>query len=221
LPVDVYEATIASIITAGLRWLDVGGGRMLFEQNDTLAAKLAARCYLVAVDPSCNVLENPHANERVQAAIEDYDGAQFDLATLSMVAEHLQRPESTCAALARLLRPGGTCVIFTVSRWSPASVVARFTPLIVHHALKAFVWQTEERDTFPAYYRLNTRRSLSRHMTAAGFKEVAFTRLDDLSISAQSRYWHWLELALWRALRACGLYYPECCLLGIYQRAPS
>lgn len=217
LPSDFYEACVSELVVDGCRWLDVGGGRNVFANNPSLATTLAARCSaLVAVDPSANVLENQWATEKVQGAIEDYSGEPFDLLTTAMVVEHVERPESFCAALARLLKPDGTCVIFTVNRWSPISLASALFPFRWHHPVKRMLWRTEESDTFPAFYRMNTRGRLRSLFAAAGLKERSFARLDDLSVTARFPYLHGLELGAWKALSAIRLPYPESCLLGIY-----
>ena len=219
-PADVYEALLTNLVFDGCAWIDIGGGSSLFPDNPRLAEALAARAsQVVAVDPSCNVLENVYAKKRVQTAIENYETDRtFDLATLRMVAEHIAAPELVVSALRRLLRPGGITVVFTVNCWSPASVVSLVTPLPVHHFVKKLLWGTEERDTFPVEYRMNTRRQLRGLFEAGGFQEVAFAYLDDLSIGSQFRVTSYVELCVWKALQKIHIPYPENCLLGLYKR---
>ena len=94
-----------------------------------------------------------------------------DLITMRMVAEHIATPEATVAALAELLRSGGHVILYTVRKWSPAAVAAALTPMAVHHSVKRVLWDTAERDTFPTYYRMNTRATLRRLFEANGFIE--------------------------------------------------
>jgi SAM-dependent methyltransferase len=116
LPADIYEAVVARHSHPGCHWLDVGGGHAIFPENPTLAKELVARCSrVVAVDPSDNVHRNPFVHERVQSFLEDFaTDTSFDLATLRMVVEHVERPGAFTAALGRLVRPGGRVVVFTV-----------------------------------------------------------------------------------------------------------
>jgi len=221
LPADVYEALVANLVVPGCSWLDVGGGHQVFPENDQLAASLARRAgRLVAVDPSDNVHRHPYAHERVQCLLENYETEErFDLATLRMVAEHVEDPARFVAALHRLVRPGGRVVVFTVNQWAPLSVIARLVPFQLHHPIKKLVWGGEEEDTFPVCYRMNTRGRLKQLFNDQGFNELAFAYLDDLSALGKFRWGSRLESWAWRALRAASIRYPENCLLGIYERA--
>lgn len=219
-PDDVYEALVASLVTPGCRWLDVGGGRDVFPSHPRLAAELATRVgVLVGVDPSPNVHENPYVHRKVQAFIEDYAADEpFDLLTLRMVAEHIMNPDAATAALARLTRPGGRMVVYTVNKLTPLAAAAWAVPFRFHHAVKRVLWRTDEKDTFPVAYRMNTRAALRRLFTAHGFRETAFAHLDDCRTLARFRVLNHAELLARSALRAAGLLYPENCLLGVYDR---
>jgi SAM-dependent methyltransferase len=220
-PPDVfYEATVAQLVHQGTFWVDAGCGRDLFPDNPVLAQRLAARCgLLVGVDPDENLAANPFVHERVQSPIEDFQSEDtFTLVTLRMVAEHLVNPEKTIAALAGLTQPGGKVVVFTVNRWSPVSFWSGILPFGLHHPIKRLLWRTEERDTFPVAYRMNTRKQLAQLFEAQGFRESSFRYLDDCRTFFRFRWLHVVELALWRFVRAFGRSYPENCLLGVYER---
>jgi 2-polyprenyl-3-methyl-5-hydroxy-6-metoxy-1,4-benzoquinol methylase len=219
-PDEHYEAAVARLLAEGGAWLDVGSGRMVFPNNPALARRLADRCRsLVGVDPDDNIHDNPFVHRRVQCTIDAFHTDEtFDLVTLRMVAEHVADPEAAVGALARLTRHGGRVVIYTVNKRAPLALLAALLPMRLHHLLKRLVWRTQERDTFPVVYRMNTRRQLRRLFTAHGFSESSFTYLDDAHTFHHYPVLHVLELTLWRLLRAVGLRYPENCLLGVYER---
>jgi SAM-dependent methyltransferase len=219
-PDDWYEALVCRLVAPETRWLDVGGGSSPFPHNAVLAAGLSQRCQLlVGVDPSPNVRTNAFVHERAQSPIEEFESPhRFDLVTLRMVAEHIADPPRVVGKLRDLLAPGGLVVVFTVSSGSPVSMVAAVTPQRLHHPLKRRLWGGEEKDTFPVYYRMNTRSTLQRIFEAAGFAERLFLRLDDLAVFSKINALNWFELMTWRALRTLRLPYPECCLLGVYER---
>ena len=219
-PDDWYEATVFDLVNETTDWLDVGCGRNIFPSNRAAAAVLARRAHLlVGVDPSANIDENTLVHERARCMLEDYRSEhRFDLITLRMVAEHIEHPDAATAALARLTKPGGQVLIYTVYKYSPASLLAEVTPLAVHVAAKRWLWESTAQDTFPTAYRLNTRAALRDHMAAAGFSEVGFQELDDCRSFAQRERLAALELRLWRWLHRLGLRYPERCLLGLYRR---
>jgi SAM-dependent methyltransferase len=219
-PDDIYEALVAYFVQEGTAWIDVGGGRDVFPSNPGLARVLAQRCRtLVGIDPSDTIDENPFVHERVKLPIEDYDSPRrFDLATLRMVAEHLDRPEAAVASLARLIRPRGAVVVYTVNRWAPVPFATALVPFRLHHAFKRFLWSTEEKDTFPVAYLMNTRARLAALFRASGFREKYFRYLDDCRTFHQFPILNCIELAFWRVLNALGVHYPETCLLGVYER---
>ena len=135
-----------------------------------------------------------------------------------MVVEHVADPRAFAEALARLIRPGGRVIVFTVNRWSPIALLAALLPFRMHYPIKRWFWGGQSEDTFPVHYRINTRRALRAHFDTAGFDEEAFIRADDLSTFGQFKTLNYGELLLWRGLRRLGVSYPEHCLVGLYRR---
>lgn len=219
-PDDWYEATVWNLVGPTTDWLDVGCGSALFPSNVAASRALADRCHsLTGLDPSDNIDDNPYLHHRAKCMLEEFDAPQpFDLITLRMVVEHIVNPEAAVAALARLCKPGGHVVIYTVDKWSPASMVAAATPMAFHHWMKRLLWQGEEKDTFPTEYRMNTRGRLTGLMSSAGFSEAGFQTLSDTRATARFKMLNTLELVAWRSLNAIGLDYPERCLMGVYRR---
>ena len=217
-PDDWYETLVDQLVTASTRWLEVGCGRSIFPSNPALAKKLSSRCArLVGVDKSDNIADNPFVHAYQQVYLEDFKTDEvFDLITFRMVAEHVRETEKLATALTKLLAPGGRIVIYTVHRWSPVSVVAWLTPMGVHHALKGLLWETEERDTFPVEYRMNTRSALSEVFTKFGFEEKSYRLLSDCRTFQRWRLTNLMELTLWKVLQFVGLSYPELCILTTY-----
>jgi 2-polyprenyl-3-methyl-5-hydroxy-6-metoxy-1,4-benzoquinol methylase len=217
-PDECYEGLVHMLVAPATRWLDVGCGHNLFPSNPNLSRALADRCaLLVGIDPDETIEKNPYVHQRVRGLLGDYrPDAGFDLITLRMVAEHVTEPHDMLAQLARLLAPGGRVVVYTVSKWSPSSLLAAATPMAVHHWLKKHLWRVNPEDTFPTAYLLNTRAALSRLFAAAGMDEERFLYLDDCRSFSRWKLTTHLELTLQRGLRGLGLRYPEVCLLGIY-----
>lgn len=219
-PDEWYEASLLRLVGSGTDWLDVGCGRDLFPSNKPLAALLSSRARtLVGLDPSDNIEMNELVHERAKCMLEEYEtDRRFDVISLRMVAEHIADPTSAVAALGRLTRTAGRVVVYTVSKWSPVSLVAAATPLAVHHALKGALWKVSPEDTFPTTYHMNTRKALRQLFMAGGFVEESFRYMDDCRGMSWSPLTMMLELSAWRTLRAIGLRYPEICLLGIYRK---
>jgi ubiquinone/menaquinone biosynthesis C-methylase UbiE len=219
-PDDVYEAVVERLVTPGCRWLDVGCGRDVFPTNRALAKELSTRCgTLVGVDPDATIQENPFVHRRVQAMLEDFQPEQgFDLITARMVVEHVQNPDAFVEQLQRLSAPGGLVVLYTVNKWAPVSIASWLVPFALHHRVKAVLWGTEEKDTFPVEYKMNTRRTLRRLLGRASFSEREFEYLDDCRTFGRFRVAGRAEVLGWKFLNSIGLHYPETCLLAVYQR---
>ena len=220
-PDDWYEATVFGLITETTSWLDVGCGRDVFPFNRLTAKLLAERCrLLVGVDPSSNIDENILVHERAKCMLEEYQSTrQFDLVTMRMVAEHICDPRNAVVALARLTRRGGIVAVYTVHKWSPASIVAAITPLPVHVLAQRLLWQSAARDIFPTAYRLNTRANLLYHFSRAGFTEFSFSYLDDCRSFARWKVMSHMELMAWKTFKSMRLSYPERCILALYRKA--
>jgi ubiquinone/menaquinone biosynthesis C-methylase UbiE len=220
VPDTFYEATVAKLVHRGTKWLDVGCGRGIFPTNQPLAKSLVERCGMVmGIDPDATLEENAVIGRREKTTLEEFHSdTEFDLITLRMVAEHINRPKEAAAALSRLTAKGGKIVLYTVNRWSPLALAASLTPLKVHHAIKKAVWKCEEKDTFPVAYRMNTRKGLLSLFRSHGFKETYFAYLADCCIFHRFRYLHGAELLAWCTLGTIGLTYPENCLLAVFER---
>ncbi len=215
-----YEATVDSLVKEDTTWLDVGGGKTVFPSNACLSRNLSERCtLLVGVDPSPNINGNPYLHERANCAVEEYNTERkFDLATLQMVAEHIREPMPVIKALARLVKTGGRVVVYTPSRWSPACIAASLIPFWLHKPITCIVWGLEAEDTFPTFYRMNSRNCLRKLFAEGGFDEIAFARLEHCTTIRRFRVPCCLELCLWRILRKLRLRYPVAELLGVYER---
>ncbi len=219
-PDECYEAMMLRLVQSETDWLDVGCGHDLFPSNSALAELLSTRSHLlVGVDPSPNIDHNTLVHEKAKYTIEEYHtDRQFDLISLRMVAEHIADPDAAIAAFARLTKPGGRVVIYTVSKWAISSLVAACSPLTFHHFIKAILWGTKPEDTFPTVYRMNTRGRLRELFSAGGFCEEEFLYLDDCRSLARWRIGTVLELSARRILRAFGLPYVDVCILGVYRK---
>jgi SAM-dependent methyltransferase len=219
-PDEYYEAIVNKLVTENCEWLDVGCGRDVFPNNINLARILSDRCaLLVGVDPDETIDENAFVHQRHKTSIENFHSDRtFDLVTLRMVAEHFVDPEQVVKSLSQLTKPGGKVLVYTINRWSAVSIITWLTPFKLHHPIKSWLWGSEEKDTFPVTYRMNTRGALVRLFQRSGFREKYFTYLDDCRSLSRFRATQFCELYSWRVLRALGCRYPENCLLGIYER---
>lgn len=174
-PDEVYEATLLCLIDKNTDWLDVGCGHDLFPAK-ALSVVLSTRCRsITGIDPDASIHRNRWLHYRQQCLLEDFQAERrFDLISMRMVAEHIADPAASVAKLGELTREGGRVVVYTVSKWSPVSMVAAATPMSFHHFAKRVLWGGAPEDTFPTLFRMNTRRKLARIFAEHRFTEESF-----------------------------------------------
>jgi Methyltransferase domain len=217
---DYYECLVSNLVSQGSLWIDIGCGRDIFPSNLAGAKLLADRAeLLVGVDPDPNVFENDLLDERFQGVIEDYQSDRmFDLVTMRMVAEHVVEAEACVAKLSDLTKSGGHVVIYTPWKWAPMSLAASVIPFAFHNRLKRLIWDSEEQDTFPTAYKMNTRKALQQLFATANFEETLFSYLDDCSVTARYLRLNSFEIFVRNMCLQIGLPYPEQCLLAVYRK---
>lgn len=217
---EMYGALLQHLVEPETHWIDVGGGSAVLPSNLELSAQLVQRsARFVVVDPSVNVMSHPHAQERHQCLIEDYQGeGGFSLATLRMVAEHVENPPSVARTLARLVKVDGVVAVLTPNKWSPASVIANLVPNSWHPFFTNLMSGRAAEDTFPTVYAMNTKKALNRVFHDAGFVEERFYYLDDCSVLQRFHAIFLAQLAICWLSRSLGVPFPENVLLGLYRR---
>lgn len=222
-PDDYYEATISKLVVPGCAWADVGCGRDIFPSFPERAQELAARAgYVYGIDPDPNIKQNKLINDGFQGPVEDCPVTRpFDLITLRMVAEHIAQPDRVLDRIAAMTKPGALVVVYTPNKWSPMSLGAAILPFRMHHPLKHLLWKTEERDTFPTVFKLNTRRDLRRCFGRHGFTEVHFQYLDDCRVFGRYRWLTYIDLTCRTVLHSIGRPHLENCLFGIFQKTSA
>lgn len=219
-PEDYYQASIVSILKKNDKWLDIGSGRDIFPSNKRLAKILTSRAKeTVGVDPSPNVNDNELLDRAYLGFTDKVEEENYyNLITLRMVAEHVADPDELVRQIARVSASGAHVIIYTIFKWSPISLITKFTPFWVHHAPKRFFWGVEERDTFPVEYKMNTKPELDNVFFKNGFENECFLHLDDCRTLTKYKLGLRSELYARKVLNFLNLHYPEVCILSIYRK---
>lgn len=176
--ISPFEPILDAALSDARNVLVLGAGRGLYERDLRARGRL-----VVGVDVSRAIGENGHLDVVALyngTSLPFADGA-FDLCVARWVVEHLPDPQSVLREVARVVRPGGRFVFITTNRWFYAAVLARLIPGSVQQPLLKFALPNREsRDTFPAFYRANTRPTLRRLLSRGGWKEEYLrVELDD------------------------------------------
>ena len=105
------------------------------------------------------------------------DDACVDLLYSRSVFEHLERPLPVYQELNRVLKKGGQAIILTPNLGDYTAWVSKLVPNQLHPWIVAKTEGRNERDTFPAFYRSNTARSIRKLAAQTQFEVVDFRYL--------------------------------------------
>lgn len=93
-----------------------------------------------------------------------------DLVMARSVIEHVTDPRRVYRELYRVLKPGGHYIFLTANLWDYASLIAKLIPNRFHPWIVSRTEGREAEDVFPVAYRSNTRSSVSKWATDAGYE---------------------------------------------------
>jgi len=163
----LYEDAIAQHVGADTRWVDLGCGHQVLPawREDAERALVERASLVVGLDADAPSLRKHRTIRRLaQGDISalPFAAESFDLVTLNMVVEHLDRPEVQFAEVERVLRPGGTLLLHTPNALGYLTLVNRLVPHGASRRLARIFDGRGAGDVFPAYYRANSPHRLQR-----------------------------------------------------------
>jgi SAM-dependent methyltransferase len=173
---EAYASLVAEHLSPQTRWLDMGcGSRLLEDDLDPLENWLSNQCRtIVGLDVS--VRSHRNVKSLVQASLYNLPFADnsLDLITCRMVVEHLSRPANAFAESARCLRPGGAVVVMTPNLLNYGILGnAVATKLLPEKLRLRIVHASDSRaneDIFPVYYKANTMPRLLEVLNSSGLQ---------------------------------------------------
>lgn len=201
----IYEALIRAVIAETIparqqvRILDLGCGRGgVLEQVGDLPSLRP-----IGLDPDHASLVGHRLPglPRAVAAAEavPLPAASLDMVLSAWVLEHLPDPARTFREVGRVLKPGGAFVFLAPNRNSPVAWLNRvLRPL--QNVLVPRLYGRAGADTFPVFYRANTRRRIEVLGRAAGLRLETFHHVHDPTYLAFSDALFWLSVRLTRLL---------------------
>lgn len=108
--------------------------------------------------------------ELVQGDIADTSlpSESVDLVISRALMEHLPDPRAAFAEIHRVLKPGGRYVYLVPNLGDYGSIVAKLTPNRLHPRIVKLVEGRAPKDTFPAFFRCNTRAAIKKWCDSTG-----------------------------------------------------
>lgn len=171
----IYENTITDRLNARSHILDVGCGRD-FPQASKF---LAQTPNVYGVDPMVEPDSIPQGVRVHNASGQrlPFNDDQFDLVVCRCVLEHVKSPRIFFAEVARVLKGGGEFIFLTPSRYDYVSLLATLIPNRLHPWIVHMTEGRAEADTFPTFYRANSKRRIKRLGREAGMNIARFDYL--------------------------------------------
>lgn len=166
---------IQSVIRAEMTLLDIGAGAGSLNQY-----AFRGKCReIIGIDMDNRVEDNPLLDRGIVADASEIPlpDQTVDLAFSIYVLEHIEDPMSFLREVSRVLKPGGQFWFMTPNKYHYVPIIARLTGTVFHKWVNKKRGRDED-DTFPTFYKMNSRRDLSK--LVGSFKNGDWVR--DLSV---------------------------------------
>lgn len=156
--------------------LDIGAGRgRILEMN---FKNLVQR--IDGVDPDERVVDNPLLHKGHLGLGDNmpfFEDNEFDIVFSDNVFEHVEYPEKLFQEVCRVLKPSGLFINKTPNKWHYMPIIASLTPTSFHKFINKRRGR-DESDTFPTYYRANTRIAQTRYSETTDLKIKEFIMIE-------------------------------------------
>ena len=175
-PYSVYEKIIEKKVNLDSIVFDVGCGRDAY-----VIRKIAVFCRVPVGMDICDlskIEDNNHIHlfEGDLANIAARDSS-IEAVISRSVLEHVKDPIKVYQEIHRILKPDGYFIFLTPNLYDYASVIAKLIPNRFHSKIVKMTEGRDEHDTFPTYYRANTKRTILTLAKSTGFKVVTISML--------------------------------------------
>lgn len=156
---EQYQDIIADLVTPESLLLDLGCGRMSLAAEQIQRVKRSVGVDLGFADLQHNkTVSHPVLADAKALPFPDNS---FDLIISQWAVEHFERPEAVFAQIARILRPGGHCVLFTTNANNYIPLLSRMLSGRSRGGLITRLLRRPQHESFPTYYRANTARRIA------------------------------------------------------------
>jgi len=168
--VDFY-GRIRRYLSSDSKVLDLGAGRGAWFHDDQNVHRRAIRNIkdsvdsLVAADVDPVVVSHAACHQAVVLEPNGklpFENSIFDCVIADYVLEHIADPATFACEIERVLKPGGLFAFRTPHRFSYVAIASTLIPDYLHSRItKLAQYDSQERDVFSKYYKLNTASSVA------------------------------------------------------------
>src|SRR5262245_10444593 len=191
-----YLEAITPYLTPEAYLLDAGcGSEMEFTRQVCQKVRIAVGLDIEQLQPVTSI---PYATRGDLSRLPFKDGT-FDIIISESVFEHLSDPEAVFCEFSRVLKQNGVIVVLTPNKYDYVSLVSMATPFWFHRWILSLTLDKKEEDTFPTFYRANTRKQFIKLCRHSG--------LTPLNVSLLNQYPAYL--LFWPMLFRLGILYER------------
>lgn len=164
----VYANQVAAAANTHMLLLDVGCGRMSLAADAIKNLRHATGIDLVHLD----LQHNTSMNSISMAAAEHlpFPSDTFDIIISQWVVEHFEYPEISFTEMSRVLKPGGRLIFLTTNANNYIPLISRLVPERLQSFLIQRLLKRPSHESFPTYYRANTKRRIAKIAAQTGFE---------------------------------------------------
>jgi len=193
---SIYEGLVKRHLTPKARVLDAGCGRG--GVIELYAEKVGQA---VGLDTDLTSLREHRCLKQLvvgSLATMPFPADLFDVVLCSWVVEHLEEPSAVFREIARVLNKRGHLLLLTPNAWGYITLINRLLPARLRRWLVRTVYGRQSKDTFPAFYRANSKGRLDAKLHRVGLRNEEFYYVGDPSYIAFNDLFFILGLLLER-----------------------
>ena len=170
----IFATKIKTLVKPGFTVLDLGAGRGALSHLDMRQPDV--RVFGADIDPAVESNRQIDEGKKIESdGTIPWKDETFDLAFSSFVWEHVEHPLQFLGEVRRVLKPGGLYLAQTPSSRHYVAAAARLTSYGFHKWFNSLRGR-DVVDTFPTFYRLNSRSQITRAASTTGLEiqEIEF-----------------------------------------------
>ncbi len=212
----IYKNLIDTHVNKNTKLLDIGCGH-----GDFLKSIHDKTKFSYGIDPDKRAIEKNNFIKHKFVGFADnmpFEDNFFDVAVLTWVLEHIENPEASFKEIYRVLKPGGVVIFLTPNVYNYVVWLIRLIPDFLHDPLNRKLFNRQENDTYPKYYRINSKRAINNYLTKIGFKEDKFILNGDPTYISFNDILFKISVFIEKILNLSFLKFAKVHIIGVYKK---